>query len=531
MSAEHVTDPLAVASDPAGGRAGRRDWLALGVLVLPALLLFMMLTVLFLAMPHMAADLRPTASQALWILDVYGFLMAGFLVLMGAVADRFGHRTLLVAGAALFGAVSVVAASTTDPTIMIAGRAVLGVAAAAQMPATLGLIFTIFRDAGQRAVAIGVWAAGISAGVALGPLVGGLLLEFAGWRATFLIAVPVMAIVVAAAPVLLPPHRAGTSNGRIDVGSAVLLLAALLPLVYGIKTAATGSSPVVSAAAAAVAAGLGFGAWFVARQLGSAQPLLDLRLFANRTVAGALGVFVLSATALGGVYLLFTQYLQLVQGLSPIRAGLAILPAALVLVAVATTAPRLARRHRPGYVIAAGLAVQVVGYLLLTLLGPGTALIWVIAAFVVVYPAVAPSMALTTDLVVGSVPPEKAGAASGLASTVNDLGLSLGITVIGSISAATYTARVESALPADLPATIATSARQGIDTATAAAAGAPAELAVPLLAAARDAFTAALHTGAAVAAGIVAVGAVLAAGLLRHVPATAEARHEHVRDD
>ena len=529
MSAEHVTDPLAVASDPAVERADRRDWLALGVLVLPALLLFMMLTVLFLAMPHMAADLRPTGAQALWILDVYGFLMAGFLVLMGAVADRFGHRTLLVVGAALFGAVSVVAASTTDPAIMIACRAVLGVAAAAQMPATLGLIFTIFRDAGRRAVAIGVWAAGISAGVALGPLVGGLLLEFAGWQATFLIAVPVMAVVVAAAPVLLPPHRAVASNGRIEVGSAVLLLAALLPLVYGIKTAATGSSPAVSAAA--VAAGLGFGAWFVARQLGSAQPLLDLRLFANRTVAGALAVFTLSATALGGVYLLFTQYLQLVLGLSPIRAGLAILPAALVLVAVATTAPRLARRHRPGYVIAAGLAVQVVGYLLLTLLGPGTALIWVIAAFVVVYPAVAPSMALTTDLVVGSVTSEKAGAASGLTSTVNDLGLSLGITVIGSISAATYTARVESVLPADLPVAIATSARLGIDAATAAAAGAPAELAGPLLAAAHDAFTAALHTGAAVAAGIAAVGAVLAAGLLRHAPATAEARHEHVRDD
>ncbi|MFI6932797.1 MFS transporter [Streptomyces sp. NPDC050287] len=501
-------------------RAGRKEWAALGLLVLPALLLFMMLTILFLAIPYLAADLRPSSTQTLWILDIYGFLMASLLVLMGTVADRFGHRNVLVTGAVLFGVVSAVAAYTDSPAMMIVWRALLGVAAAMQMPTTLGLIFTTFQDPKQRGVAIGTWAAAISAGVALGPLLSGLLLEAFSWRATFFVAVPVMAVVVIGAPLLLP-GRQGPSAGKLDLFSALLMVLTLLPLIYGVKSFATTDSPMLSALAVVV--GVLFGVWFVIRQLRSSEPLLDVRLFKNRTVSGALGVFILSAMGLGGVYLMFTQYLQLVKGLAPLKTGFAILPAALVLIVVAMRSPVIARRVRPGYVIATGLAVQVVGYILFTQIDSTTGLPWVIAGFIVLYPAVSPSMALTTDLVVGSVPPEKAGAAGGLASTVNDLGISLGVAIIGSIGTAVYRNGVDDKLPEGLPDAAADAARENLDGAVAAARGIPGSVGDQLLRVARDAFTTGLNTAAATAAVIAAAGAVAAAVSLRHVPPTGSA--------
>ncbi|MEJ2859155.1 MULTISPECIES: MFS transporter [unclassified Saccharothrix] len=505
-------------------RAGRREWVGLGLLVLPSLLLFMMLTILFLAIPHIAADLRPDGTQMLWIVDIYGFLMAGFLVAMGTLGDRVGRRKLLVLGSAVFAVVSVVAAYTNDPSMMILWRAVLGVAAAAVMPATLGLIFSMFLDPKQRGVAIGAWAAGISVGVALGPLLSGLLLEVFTWRATFLVAVPVMALVAVAAPFVLPEHK-DASAGRLDVLSVVLLLVALLPLIYGVKALAKDDS--LLEAVAAIVIGVGFGVWFVLRQLRIDVPLLDVRLFANRTVSGALSVYVLAALAMGGMYLMFTQYLQLVASLSPLQTGLAILPAALVLVGVSMTTPILARRVRPGYIIAGGLAVQVVGYLMLTQVESTAGLPLLIAGFIVLYPAVNPAMALTTGLVVGSVPPEKAGAASGLSTTANDLGLSLGVALIGSIGVAVYRGGV--VLPDGLTAEDAAAARDSLDGAVAVAGRVSGELGGPVLETARAAFTSGLNTGALIAAVVAAVGAVLAATRLRHVPPTGGAHDESAK--
>jgi MFS transporter, DHA2 family, multidrug resistance protein len=516
---------VANAAEP---RAGRREWLGLGLLVLPSTLLHMMLTILFLAIPHLAADLAPSSTELLWILDIYGFLLAGFLVTMGALADRLGRRRLLVIGAAVFGAVSVVAAVTEDPTMMIVWRAVLGIAAATQVPATLGLIFTIFRDAKQRGLAIGIWAGGIAAGVALGPLLGGVLLEAFSWQATFLVAAPVMALVVIGAPLLLPEHR-DTTSGRLDLVSVLLLLATLLPVIYGVKSFAKDDPVAVSLLTIAV--GMAFGAWFSVRQLGAATPLLDVRLFANRTVSGALAVFVLAGTGLGGVYLMFTQYLQLVADLSPLQTALAILPGAVVLIVVASSAPIIARRVRPGMVIAVGLAVQVVGYLMLTQVDSVTGLPLLIAGFMVLYPAVSPAMALTTDLVVGSVPPEKTGGASGLSTTASDLGISLGIALVGSVGVATYRAEIDGTLPPGLPADAAAAARDSIDGAVSAAAGLPEEMAAAVLESGRAAFTSGLNVGATVATVIAAVAALLAATLLRHVPPTGSAAAEQQADD
>ncbi|MEV0830136.1 MFS transporter [Nonomuraea rubra] len=507
-----------------GARAGLKQWAGLVVLVLPAMLLFMMLTVLFLAIPQLAADLRPSSTQTLWIIDIYGFLMAGLLVTMGTLGDRIGHRRLLISGAAVFAVVSVIAAGTSDPALMIVWRAVLGVAAATQMPATLGLIFSTFTDARQRGIAVGVWSGGISVGTGLGPVIGGALLEAFSWRAAFLVAVPIMVVVAVGAPLLLPNPR-NPAAGRLDLFSVVLSLATLLPIVYGVKELARPDS--LLPALAGIAAGLAFGAWFVMRQVRLAEPLLDVRLFAHRTVSGALGVFLLAATALGGVYLLFTQYLQLVEGLSPLRAGLWVLPGAALLVVVSTLSPVLVRRIRPGHLIAAGLAVQVIGYLMLTQVDAAGGFPLLVAGFMVLYPAVAPSMALTTNLVVGSVPPQKAGAASGLATTCSDLGISLGIAVIGSIAAAVYQGQAAATLPGGLPSGAAAAGRESLDGAVSAAQGLPAELGAALLAPARAAFTSGLNLAAVIAAVIAAGAAVLAIVRLRHVPASGPADPPH----
>ncbi|GAA3618382.1 MFS transporter [Nonomuraea rosea] len=500
-----------------GPRTGVKQWLALGVLVLPALLLFMMLTVLFLAIPQLTADLRPSSTQTLWIIDIYGFLMAGLLVTMGTLGDRIGHRRLLTGGAVVFAVVSVLAASTSDPGWLIVWRAVLGVAAATQMPATLGLIFATFTDRRRQAVAVGVWSGAISVGTGLGPVAGGALLEAFSWRAAFLIAVPVMAIVAIGAPLLLPAHR-NPAAGRVDLLSVLLSLATLLPIVYGVKE--LGKDGRLAVAVAAMVIGLAFGAWFVVRQLRLPEPLVDVRLFANRVVGGALGVFLLAATALGGVYLLITQYLQLVEGLSPLQAALWVLPAAALLVLVSTASPILARRFRPGRLIAAGLAVQVLGYLMLTQVGATGGLPLLVAGFIVLYPAVAPSMALTTNLVVGSVPPNKAGAASGLATTCSDLGISLGIAILGSIAAAVYRGQISAELPAALPPEAAAASRDSLGGAVTAAQTLPGELGAAVLAPAREAFTGGLTTAAVIAAVIAAGAAVLALRRLGHLPPT-----------
>lgn len=499
--------------------AGVREWLGLSILVLPSLLLFMMLTVLFLAAPHIAADLAPSNTQMLWILDIYGFVMAGFLVAMGVLADRVGRRRMLMLGAAIFGIVSVIAAYSPSPEMMIVWRAVLGLAAAMQMPATLGLIFSIFHNPKQRGIAIGIWAASISAGVAVGPLVSGLLLEAFSWQATFLVAAPVMAIVFLGAPLLLPATR-DPKAGKFDFISVVLLLATLLPIIFGIKQfAATDGA---GTAMLALAIGLVAGLVFVIRQLRAETPLLDVRLFANRTISSALAVFMLSAAGLGGVYFMFAQHLQLVSGLSPFSAGLAILPAALLLVVVAMTSPIMARRVRPGTVIAVGLAIQVVGYLLLTQVDATTGLAVLIGSFMVLYPAVAPSMALTTDLVVGSVPPEKAGAASGLATTANDLGISFGIAVIGSLGLAAYRATMGRDIPAELSPEAAELASGSIGGALGVAAGLPEAEGGQLVEIARQAFASGLNQVALVAAAVALIAAITAAIGLRKVPPTGQ---------
>ncbi|MEU8898626.1 MFS transporter [Nocardia sp. NPDC048505] len=483
-------------------RASWRQWAGLGVLALPTVLLGLDVTALYLVVPSLAEDLNPTAAQTLWIMDVYGFLIAGFLITMGTLGDRIGRRRLLMIGMTAFGAASALAAFAPSALWLIIARALLGVAGATLMPSTLSLIGNMFTDARRRALAIGVWATMFALGMALGPVVGGVLTASFWWGAVFLIAVPATLVVLVAAPVLLPEFRTGA--GRLDLVSVGLSLAALLPLIYAIKHVAAhgldaqGPIAVLAGAVSAVA--------FVRRQLRLPEPLLDMTLFGNRAFSAALAVLLVGLIGFGGVMYLVTQYLQFVTGLSPTSAGLWMGPPALAMLVGAIGAPLVAARVSPGVLMAATLVLSVLGYALLV--GAGTEAKWsVVAGFALVYLGLGVIAALGTDIVVGAAPPARSGSAAALSETVQELGIAAGVALLGSLTTVIYRAVVE------VPAGAGESYREGI----ASAAGAAQHLPGTALDNARSAFTAGVNLVAGVSGLAIAVAALVCFATLRHL--------------
>jgi MFS transporter, DHA2 family, multidrug resistance protein len=498
----------------AAPRAGRREWIGLGVIALPCLLYSMDLTVLELAVPKLSADLKPTSSQLLWIMDIYGFLLAGFLLTMGTLGDRIGRRRLLLIGAAAFGFASVLAAFSRSAEMLIATRALLGIAGATLAPSTLSLIRNMFLDPDQRTFAIGVWATSFSAGAAIGPLAGGFLLEHFWWGSVFLLAVPVMALLLMLGPLLLPEFR-DPEAGRLDLFSAALSLAAVLTVIYGLKQVAQDGLewlPVLSVAAGVVA-----GAAFAHRQRTLADPLIDLGLFRVPAFSASLAAFMLSIFVIAGIFLFIAQYLQLVLGLSPLQAGLWTVPSAGGLIAGSMLAPLVVRRVRPAYVMAGGLALSAVGFGMLTQVNAVSGLAVLVVGSVIFALGVAPVGTLATDIIVGSAPPERAGAASGISETSVELGGALGIAVLGSIGTAVYRSEVAGAVPADVPPDAASAARDTLGGAVAAAEELPDPLGGELLDAAREAFTQALELSAITSAAIVLGVAILTVAVLGDV--------------
>jgi MFS transporter, DHA2 family, multidrug resistance protein len=500
-------------------QAGRREWIGLGVLTLPCLLYAMDLTVLNLAVPRLSQALRPSSTQLLWIVDIYGFLAAGSLVTMGTLGDRFGRRRLLLAGAAAFAAASVLAAWSTSAAMLIAARALLGVAGATVAPSTLSLIRTMFGDPRQRTVAISVWITSFSVGGAVGPLIGGVLLEWFWWGSVFLLAVPVMALLLVLGPRLLPEFR-DPRAARPDLVSAALSVAAVLAVVYGLKQLTRdglGWPPAVS-----VVAGLAAGAVFVRRQRRLADPLLDLRLFRAAAFTAALTTNLVSFFAGFGALLFIAQYLQLVLGLSPLAAGLWMLPAAAGTILGSMLTPVLARRIRPAAVMAGGLTLAAAGLALFTQLGSASGLGILVTGSTVFSLALAPVDTLATDLAVGAAPPERAGAASALAETAAEAGGALGIAILGVIGTGIYRgqltgARLAGARLAGARPGTAAAARETLGGAVAAAAKLSGSSGPGLLEVARQAFVHGLHVAFAVSAAVALGAAVLAAIQLRHL--------------
>lgn len=493
-------------------RAGRREWLALGVLVLPTLLLAIDLTVLHLALPRLAADLRPSGAQQLWILDVYGFMVAGFLVTMGALGDRFGRRRLLLVGAACFGAASVLAAFSTGPEMLIVTRAVLGVAGATLMPSTLSLIRHMFLDDGQRRTAVAVWTAALMGGVALGPVLGGVILHWFWWGAVFLMGAPVMLVLLVAGPLLLPEYRDACA-GRLDALSVVLSLPAVLAVVYALKTAASdGWGP---AQGLVLAAGVGLGGLFVRRQRSLTDPLVDPELFRHRVFTVGLGGQLLGTICLSAFMLLFAQQLQLVRGFGPVESGVWMMPYALATVVGLLGTPAVAGRLGDARAIAGGLLLAALGFAVLALAPIDGGLALGVAPAVLIGLGAAPLMVLVTTLVIAQAPPEKSGSASSLAETGQELGAALGIATLGTVSTVVYQRVIDGGLPPGIPARAAEEATTSLASAASAAEGLPAATADEVMDAARDAFGAGVALVGTVAAVVMLALAVVTARFLR----------------
>ncbi|WP_209899092.1 MFS transporter [Nocardia goodfellowii] len=485
------------------------------VLALACLVYSMDLTVLHLAVPMISSDLHPTSSQLLWIIDVYGFMVAGLLITMGTLGDRIGRRRILLVGAALFTVVSIVAAFAPSAETLIVCRALLGIAGATVAPSTLSLIFNMFRDARQRSVAVGVWVGAYSTGGAVGPIFGGFLLQNFWWGSVFLLAVPVMVLLLVLGPKVLPEFR-DPAAGKLDPLSAAMCVTTMIALVFAMKKIAQDGFGL--AAVGALIAGLVLGAVFVRRQLTHADPMLDLRLFRLSTFRIALLINMIGIFVAFGYFLFVAQYFQLVLGMTPLATGLVMAPSGIGFIVGSQLTPRVVRVVRPAYLIGGGMALAGVGLLMMTLLTADGGYGMAMAASVVCSLGLAPVFGITTEIIVGSAPPEQAGAASGVSETGAELGGALGISILGSISVAIYRGDLASALPADLPPEAARSARDTLGGAVDVAAGLPGALGDSVLRAARDAFLHGVHLTAGIAGIAALVIAVVAFRRLWSLP-------------
>jgi DHA2 family multidrug resistance protein-like MFS transporter len=402
-----------------------RPWAVLAVLMLPVLLISVDNTVLSFALPAVSTALGPTGSQLLWIVDAYPLVLAGLLVPMGALGDRLGRRRLLLIGATGFAAVSLLAAWATTPSMLIAARALLGFFGATLMPSTLSLIRNVFLDRAQRRLAIAIWASAFAGGAALGPIVGGILLTHFWWGSVFLLNVPVLLLLLPLA-LLLVPESKDPAPGPVDVPSIVLSLATMLPLVHAIIS--IGEHGITPTTLAGVLVGLVAGWAFVRRQRRLAVPMLDVALFRRATFSGAVSANLLSVLGFSGLLVIVSQFLQLVAGLSPMDAGLILLPGLVASVLAGLLAVRLVRFVRPG--------------ILAAFVGDVPTAAGIAVAFAVMSVGSGLAETLTNDQITTAVPPEKAGAASAISETAYELGTTIGVALLGSVLNATYRARV-----------------------------------------------------------------------------------------
>lgn len=483
--------------------AGRR-WAGLGVLVLALLLISVDATVLDIAVPAISAHLAPSTTQLLWIIDVYSFVLAGLLVSMGALGDRIGRRRLLLLGAAGFGLASVLAAWSVSPAMLIAARVLQGVAGATLMPATLGLIRAMFTDPRQRTTAIAAWSAAAGGGAALGPLLGGWLLQHFWWGSVFLVNLPVMLALIALGPLLLPESK-DPRPGRFDLVSAGLSMLTLGPIVYAVKEIAAHGMAVPPLVVAA--AGIAAGVLFVRRQRGLDDPMLDLRLFARPRFRTAVLTSLLAVFALAGVLFFGSQYLQLVQGRSPLDAGLLLLPGMLASMASALVSAWLVRWWRPGRVLAGALAVAALGAALFVWLGAGAGIAPFVMGFLLIGTGVGVALTVSSDLVVGSAPAARAGAAAAVSETAYEAGIALGVAVLGSVVMGIFRHGLDLSGLSDAQAT---AARESLGGAVETARSLPEHAAGALLNSANEAFVAGVHVAAIAVALILAAAAVIA---------------------
>lgn len=496
----------------APARAGVRGWLALGVLMLPVLLVSIDNTVLSFALPSISKALEPSGTGMLWIIDAYPLVLAGLLVSMGSLGDRIGRRRLLLIGAIGFALVSVAAAFAPTTELLIAARAVLGFFGAMLMPSTLSLLRSVFTDRDQRRLAIAVWASGFAAGAALGPIVGGLLIEHFWWGSVFLLAVPVLLPMLVLIPLLIPESK-DPAPGPIDPVSIVLSLGAMAPVVYGIKSLASEGFTILGSGAILI--GVVAGVLFVRRQLRRPVPMLDMRLFRQASFSGAVLINLLSVVSLVGFLFFVSQHLQLVLQLSPIQSGLVLVPGLATMIVAGLVVVPIARRVRPSIVIPIGLLISASGYGLIALLGGDAPASVLLIAFVLLGLGIGAAETVSNELILSSAPADKAGAASAVSETAYELGAVLGTATLGTILTAFYRASV--VVPGGLTTAQAHAAGETLGGATTVATQLPADLGEQLLESARHAFDSGVALTAGIGVGLMVCAAVLALISLRRV--------------
>lgn len=470
-----------------------RRWWALAVLVLPVLIISMDATVLGFAVPHLSEALEPSSSQLLWIIDVYSFVLAGLLVTMGVLGDRIGRRRLLVIGAAGFTGASLLAAFSTSAEMLIVARALLGVAGATLMPSTLSLLRNIFPDHRERQTAIALWSAAFALGSALGPIIGGFLLEHHWWGSVFVVGAPVTGLLLFLGPRLVPESR-DPNPGAFDLPSSLLSMLTMIPTIYAVKTVAEdglGPGPFFAAAV-----GLTSGVLFVRRQRRVENPMIDVSLFRLPRFRMAVTGNLVACFGFAGVMFFITQHLQLVVGLSPLTAGLRLLPAVLASTVFLATAPVAARRFGPFPVITAGLTVGAGGFLLLTRIGTDSATGPVVLALLLVFAGLGIAMTVAVDGILAAIPAERAGSGASVSETANELGIALGTAILGSILAAVYRPGVDAL--AVVPEAL-DHARETLGAAILTAEALPEPMAELLVSGSRTAFVDGVHTASLVA--------------------------------
>ncbi|GAA1628095.1 MFS transporter [Leucobacter chromiireducens] len=416
---------------------GRR-WAAVALLTASLLVITMDMTILNIALPEMAAELHPTSDQQLWIIDVYSLVLAGLLVSFAAIADRWGRKRMLMLGYTIFGGASLLILFANSAESVIGVRALLGVGGAMIMPITLSLIRVIFTDPKERATALSIWAAVSGLGAAVGPLIGGFLLEHFSWHAAFLVNVPLMLVAVIAGTILLPESRV-PNPGRWDAFAALLSLVGMTLLVWAIKTFGKEATFLVPDALIAFTAGAALLAWFVLRCIRSDAPLLDLKLFRNREFSAGVIAALGSTFAMIAALLLIAQWLQLVDGASPMEAGARLIPIAISGAIASLLAPPVARVIGARAVLAGGIGLAGIGMIIVGI-QPGALTQLTVTIALILVGMGSGSLAIGSAMIMHGSPEEKAGSAGAIEETSYELGAVLGVAILGSIAALLYRA-------------------------------------------------------------------------------------------
>ncbi|WP_432138544.1 MULTISPECIES: MFS transporter [unclassified Streptomyces] len=506
------TTTAASASRRRAAGAGASRWVVLVVLCVSLLLVAVDATVLHVAVPAVTEDLRPGAMELLWIVDTYPLVCASLLILFGTLGDKVGRRRVLLLGYALFGVASALAAFAPDAQVLIVARGLLGVGGAMIMPATLSILRQVFPDRRERALAIGIWSAVAAVGAAVGPLLGGFLLEHFWWGSVFLVNIPLMLVSLPVGRMLLPESR-GSGEGPWDVAGALMAAAGLFGMVLGVKRLGGGESADSPLTVLALATGGGLLTLFVRRQRRRAHPLVDLRMFARPAFSTAVACIVLAMLALVGLELIAAQYLQLVLGLSPLETGLRLLPLTFAAMAAGLAGARLLRRFGPRSMVCGGFCLTAAAVASLTAMGGADAPALLLAGFVLLGFGLETTLFAAYESMLSEAPAEQAGGAAAVGETSYQLGAGIGIALLGSVMNAAYAPGLAS-VPG-VPAEASRSAGHSLGEAYEVAGhlGGPAGDA--LRRAARDSFVHGLHVTLLVSAGLLLLGAAMALRLPR----------------